>query len=397
MENVVPLALNGLMSAVTYFCTLQAIKKFAPKFLQRGRFGIDLCKSSGDRIPESLGVVTGTCFLVQVFIFIPVLFLLTSAHGVFRHDLLVEILAALLSICSMMFLGFADDVLDLKWRDKLSLPTIASLPLLGVYYVNFNGTTVLVPKPLRFLLGGSLNLGPLYYIYMCMLAVFCTNAINILAGINGLETGQSLVISASISTFSFVEYFLRGELGHVLSLCLMPAFFGTTLALYKFNKYPSKVFVGDTFCYYAGMTFACSAILGHFSKAMLLFFIPQVLNFLYSAPQLFKLIPCPRHRLPFYNRENGLLLPSTTTFRTDTLKPNGVRVLRFLQLFRLVKVEQHQEPHTVEINNLTIINLILVFKGPTNEGELVRLLMRIQIFCSLVAFSCYYAIGQVLF
>lgn len=42
-------------------------------------------------------------------------------------------------------------------RDKLLLPTIGSLPLLVVYYVNFNVTTVLVPKPLRFLLGGMKN------------------------------------------------------------------------------------------------------------------------------------------------------------------------------------------------------------------------------------------------
>jgi UDP-N-acetylglucosamine--dolichyl-phosphate N-acetylglucosaminephosphotransferase len=33
---------------------------------------------------------------------------------------------------------------------------------------------------------------------MGMLAVFCTNAINILAGINGLEVGQSVVIAAAI-------------------------------------------------------------------------------------------------------------------------------------------------------------------------------------------------------
>ncbi|MEQ2171052.1 hypothetical protein GOODEAATRI_006703 [Goodea atripinnis] len=84
---------------------------------------------------------------------------------------------------------------------------------------------------------------------MGMLAVFCTNAINILAGINGIE-------------------------------------------------YPSSVFVGDTFCYFAGMTFAVVGILGHFSKTMLLFFIPQVVNFIYSLPQLFHIIPCPRHRLP---------------------------------------------------------------------------------------------------
>ena len=63
-------------------------------------------------------------------------------------------------------------------------------------------------------------------------------------------------------------------------------------------RYPSKVFVGDTFCYFAGMTFAVSGILGHFSKTLLLFFIPQVLNFIYSTPQLFGLMPCPRHRLP---------------------------------------------------------------------------------------------------
>lgn len=47
--------------------------------------------------------------------------------------------------------------------------------------------------------------GILYYVYMGLLAVFCTNAINILAGINGLEAGQSLVIAASIIVFNLVE------------------------------------------------------------------------------------------------------------------------------------------------------------------------------------------------
>ncbi|KAF5270899.1 hypothetical protein FQR65_LT17762, partial [Abscondita terminalis] len=46
-------------------------------------------------------------------------------------------------------------------------------------------------------------------------------------------------------------------------------------ALLKHNWYPSKVFVGDTFCYLSGMTFAVVGILGHFSKTTLLFFIPQ--------------------------------------------------------------------------------------------------------------------------
>jgi UDP-N-acetylmuramyl pentapeptide phosphotransferase/UDP-N-acetylglucosamine-1-phosphate transferase len=33
----------------------------------------------------------------------------------------------------MLFLGFADDVLDIPWRVKLALPALASLPLLIAY------------------------------------------------------------------------------------------------------------------------------------------------------------------------------------------------------------------------------------------------------------------------
>lgn len=76
-------------------------------------------------------------------------------------------LAALLSICCMLLLGFADDVLNLRWRHKLLLPTIASLPLLIVYYINFNSTTIIVPKPFRNILGLSVNLGKSkIYIYI---------------------------------------------------------------------------------------------------------------------------------------------------------------------------------------------------------------------------------------
>ena len=59
----------------------------------------------------------------------------------------------------MIFLGFADDVFDLRWRHKLFLPTIASLPLLMVYYVSGGSTTIIVPIPFRSLLGYDLNLG----------------------------------------------------------------------------------------------------------------------------------------------------------------------------------------------------------------------------------------------
>lgn len=85
-----------------------------------------------------------------------------------------------------ILLGFADDVVDLKWRYKLIVPTIATFPLLVAY----NGlTSVLVPKLLRPFLGSVFEMGILYHAYMGMLAVFCTNSINIYAGINGIEAG----------------------------------------------------------------------------------------------------------------------------------------------------------------------------------------------------------------
>lgn len=59
----------------------------------------------------------------------------------------------------MILLGFADDVLNLRWRHKLMLPTVASLPLLMVYYVNFNSTTVILPICVRGYLGMSIDIG----------------------------------------------------------------------------------------------------------------------------------------------------------------------------------------------------------------------------------------------
>ena len=77
--------------------------------------------------------------------------------------------------------------------------------------------------------------GILYYIYMGMLAVFCTNAINILAGINGVEVGQSTVIACSIFLFNLVK--LPGSWGskHLFSVYLILPFIAVSLALLRHN------------------------------------------------------------------------------------------------------------------------------------------------------------------
>lgn len=99
-------------------------------------------------------------------------------------------LAALLCICCMLMLGFVDDILDLKWRQKLIFPFIASLPILTVYLINYNVTYVMLPKPWHFVI----DLGIFYYVFMVMVVIFCTNSINIMAGINGLGKNSFFVI-----------------------------------------------------------------------------------------------------------------------------------------------------------------------------------------------------------
>ena len=51
---------------------------------------------------------------------------------------------------------------------------------------------------------------------------------------------------------------------HLFSIYLMQPLVGTTLGLLAFNWYPSSVFVGDTFTYFAGMALGVVGILGHF-------------------------------------------------------------------------------------------------------------------------------------
>ena len=98
-------------------------------------------------------------------------------------------MAGMLTISLMVLLGFIDDVIDLPWRLKLILPTIAMLPLLAAY----DGlTTVVTPRILHSYLGPTYDLGPiLYRLVMLCIGIFCTNSINIYAGVNGLEAGQS--------------------------------------------------------------------------------------------------------------------------------------------------------------------------------------------------------------
>lgn len=133
----------------------------------------------------------------------------------------------------------------------------------------------------------------------------------------------------------------------LFSLSIVIPFIFASMALYKFNKYPSQTFVGDTYTYFAGMIIAVAGITGHLTKYILLFMIPQILNFVLSLPQLFNIVPCPRHRLPKLNE---------TTMKMECVH-----------------------------NHYNLINAFLRIFGPTNEKQAVNALVLFQVFCCLSA------------
>ena len=341
--------LSLIFSFFGFIVTYLMIPVFKEMTLKAGLFGIDInkCVDPKDEkdpnrkiIPESLGIVPGFVFL-GVTIISQIFMKLTILQQ-------LEYNAALLSICFMILLGFSDDVLDLRWRYKLILPLVASLPLVFVYS---GATNIVFPKFISDIIGiRILELGILFKVYISLLAIFCTNSINILAGINGLEVGQSLVIAGTIILYNVIEILYEGEeklFENIFSLSIILPFFFCSLALFLFNKYPSKVFIGDTFCYFSGMTFACVGILGHFSKTLLFFFIPQILNFLYSFPQLIGIFPCPRHRL--------------AKFDPDTKKLVGKK------------------------ENMNLLNLSLIILGPKREQDICNIIIIFQIICNFIA------------
>jgi len=187
---------------VAYAATTRLVRIVKDLTLKRGMFGYDINKRgtpAGEvKVPEAAGLAPGCVYLVSLTV-LQCAHLLGGGEGA-ASEWALEHNSALATIGFAIFLGFVDDVLDLPWRAKMILPAFASLPLLLSYA---GSTTILVPRPLRALLGPQyggdlLDLGPLYYLYMFLLAIFCSNSINIHAGINGLEAGQSAVIAAAI-------------------------------------------------------------------------------------------------------------------------------------------------------------------------------------------------------
>jgi len=337
--------INLIISLFGFGITVILVPIFARLHLKRNIFGYDINKrglyEGTIEVPEAMGLVVGGVFLAIYSFFEAFFNFQDFNHGASN----CQFWSSFFTITFALTLGYIDDIKTLPWKAKIFLPTIPGLVLLITYSGN---TTIVIPKILQsiFSVEPLYNLGWIYKACIFLISIFCFNSINIYAGINGLEVGQSMIITLAIIFHNVMQIANNfAPQAHMFSIYMMQPLLATSLGLFIFNWHPAIVFVGDTYTYFAGTTLAVAGIHGHFLKTMFFFFIPQLLNFLYSLPQLFKIIPCPRHRLPQFDKKSRLLIGS---------------------------------------NDMNLVNLVLRWHGPWSEKKLCKFLLSFQTLCCLV-------------
>jgi UDP-N-acetylglucosamine--dolichyl-phosphate N-acetylglucosaminephosphotransferase len=157
------------------------------------------------------------------------------------------------------FMGLLDDWMDLKWRYKAFMPLIAALPL--IYYARETGarTTLLLPYI------ATLHLGSIYfYIIIPVIVMIVTNAVNMLGGLNGLETICPAIVIIGLMAISSSYILMIG-----------PVLFWLVLAYFNFQ---GKIFVGNSGSFAIGMTIASFAIISDVKLSLLIAILPYIFN-----------------------------------------------------------------------------------------------------------------------
>ena len=166
-----------------------------------------------------------------------------------------------LAVCILFggFMGLLDDWIDLKWRYKAFMPLIAALPL--IYYAQETSarTTLFLPYI------ATLHLGSIYfYIIIPVIVMIVTNAVNMLGGLNGLETICPAIVIIGLMAISPSYILMAG-----------PILFWLVLAYFNFN---GKIFVGNSGSFAIGMTIASFAVISDLKLSLLVSILPYIFN-----------------------------------------------------------------------------------------------------------------------
>jgi len=224
----------------------------------------DMNKHENSLVPGSGGIIVVLGFIGGILLYIAYIVFYLHQTDAF----LVEIFALLTVVLLVSMLGFIDDLLGwqhggLSRRSRIVCVAFAAIPLMAI---NAGLSEVTLP----FI--GTVELGIIYPLILVPLGIVgATTTFNFLAGFNGLEAGQGIII---LSALSVVAFLTGSSWLAVISLCMVAALLGFLF----YNIYPARVFPGDSLTYAVGSLIAIMAILGNFERIAVFFFIPNIIE-----------------------------------------------------------------------------------------------------------------------
>lgn len=249
---------------ISFILTALILPKWIKKCRQVGLLWEDMNKPSHVKnVAASGGVVVIMSFVLGVLSYIAIRTFILDGDGTS-----LSIFALLSVILILAIVGFVDDVLGwtfkgLSTRFRLFLAFVASIPLV---VINAGVSEIGIPFV------GSVDIGILYPLVLIPIGIAgATTTYNFLAGFNGLEVGQGIII---ISFLSFIAYITGSSWLALIGLCMVVAL----IVFYFYNKYPAKVFPGDVLTYSIGALIAGMAILGNFERIAVFIFILYIIE-----------------------------------------------------------------------------------------------------------------------
>ena len=249
---------------ISFILAFYALPKWILKCRQVGYLWEDMNKINKEKkVAASGGVIVIISFVLGVLSYIAIKTFILN-----QDDRTLQIFALLSVILILALVGFIDDILGwahkgLSIKFRLFLAFVASIPLVVI-----NAGTRIIDFPFI----GSINLGIFYTFVLIPIGIAgAATTYNFLAGFNGLEAGQGIII---LSFLSFISYKTSNPGLAVIGLCMT----ASLLIFYFYNKFPAKVFPGDILTYSVGALIAGMAILGDFEKIAVFIFIPYMIE-----------------------------------------------------------------------------------------------------------------------
>ncbi|AFL95540.1 glycosyl transferase family 4 protein [Thermococcus cleftensis] len=172
-----------------------------------------------------------------------------------------ETARALITFLLFGVVGVIDDLTALKQSHKVALSLLAAVP------AAFLGASSEVS-----VFGYTINLGILYPVFAVLFVTGSANLVNILAGFNGLEVGTSAIALAFLAAITD---------GPARWLALTGT--GAALGFLWWNRYPARVFPGDTGTLSLGALIGLVGITGKVEVCAAVLLVPHFLDFTIKA------------------------------------------------------------------------------------------------------------------